>query len=172
MSQREVLTNGSAFKRTDGRWGGVRESLEAQTMGMAKAAQALIEGSLRYPDGSPAMLPNGLPLLACPRPASFPDASLLRDPQGFVPLFPPQVAIGHDGAPVRLADGVPFVTYLAPACNPDGSPAFNPDGSPVYEQPVAQPAPKPAPKLSPCPNCGKPVALGVDNFCSGCGQKL
>ena len=23
MSQREILTNGSAFKRTDGRWGGV-----------------------------------------------------------------------------------------------------------------------------------------------------
>ena len=36
----------------DGRWGGVRESLEAQTMGMAKAAQTLIEGSLRYPDGT------------------------------------------------------------------------------------------------------------------------
>ena len=27
----------------DGRWGGVRESLEAQTMGMATAAKALIE---------------------------------------------------------------------------------------------------------------------------------
>ncbi|MBR3096119.1 MAG: L-fucose isomerase, partial [Clostridia bacterium] len=38
----------------DGRWGGVRESLEAQTMGMAKAAKALIEGSIRYPDGTPA----------------------------------------------------------------------------------------------------------------------
>ena len=37
----------------DGRWGGVRESLEDQTMGMAKAAKALIEGSLRYPDGTP-----------------------------------------------------------------------------------------------------------------------
>lgn len=23
MSQREILTNGNAFKRTDGRWGGV-----------------------------------------------------------------------------------------------------------------------------------------------------
>ena len=31
----------------DGRWGGVRESLEAQTMGMAKAAKALIEGNIR-----------------------------------------------------------------------------------------------------------------------------
>ncbi len=37
----------------DGRWGGVREGLEAQTMGMAKAAAALIEGTLRYPDGTP-----------------------------------------------------------------------------------------------------------------------
>ena len=36
----------------DGRWGGVRESLEEQTMGMAHAAKALIE-TLRYPDGAP-----------------------------------------------------------------------------------------------------------------------
>ena len=35
----------------DGRWGGIRESLEEQTMGMAMAAKRLIE-SLRYPDGS------------------------------------------------------------------------------------------------------------------------
>ena len=51
--------------------------------------------------------------------------------------------------------------------------AINPDGSPhFYSQPVAQPAPNPAANLSPCPNCGKPVALGVDHFCSGCGRKL
>lgn len=37
----------------DGRWGGVRESLEAQTMGMATAAKALIEENLHYPDGTP-----------------------------------------------------------------------------------------------------------------------
>ena len=37
----------------DGRWGGVRESLENQTMNMAKAAKALIESTLRYPDGTP-----------------------------------------------------------------------------------------------------------------------
>ncbi len=37
----------------DGRWGGVRESLEKQTMGMATAACELIESTLRYPDGSP-----------------------------------------------------------------------------------------------------------------------
>lgn len=37
----------------DGRWGGVRESLERQTMGMAKRAARLIESSLRYPDGEP-----------------------------------------------------------------------------------------------------------------------
>ena len=35
----------------DGRWGGVRESLEKQTMGMAKAAAKLIESKLRYPNG-------------------------------------------------------------------------------------------------------------------------
>lgn len=37
----------------DGRWGGVRESLEGQTMQMAKAAGKLISENLRYPDGSP-----------------------------------------------------------------------------------------------------------------------
>lgn len=37
----------------DGRWGGVRESLEDQTMGMARSAAKLIEGKLRYPDGTP-----------------------------------------------------------------------------------------------------------------------
>ena len=36
----------------DGRWGGIREGLEAQTMGLAEAAKALIE-TLRYPDGAP-----------------------------------------------------------------------------------------------------------------------
>ncbi len=35
----------------DGRWGGIRESLEEQTMGMARAAKELIE-TLRYPDGT------------------------------------------------------------------------------------------------------------------------
>lgn len=37
----------------DGRWGGVRESLEAKTMGMAKSAAELISSALRYPDGKP-----------------------------------------------------------------------------------------------------------------------
>lgn len=37
----------------DGRWGGIREGLEAQTLRMAHAAQALIQGSLRYADGTP-----------------------------------------------------------------------------------------------------------------------
>lgn len=37
----------------DGRWGGVRESLEGQTMGMAKAAAELISSKLRYYDGTP-----------------------------------------------------------------------------------------------------------------------
>jgi L-fucose isomerase len=35
----------------DGRWGGVRESLEEKTMAMAKAAASLI-GTLRYPNGA------------------------------------------------------------------------------------------------------------------------
>lgn len=37
----------------DGRWGGVREGLETQTMNMAKAAKELIESTLRYSDGTP-----------------------------------------------------------------------------------------------------------------------
>ncbi len=36
----------------DGRWGGIREGLEEQTMGLANAAKALME-TLRYPDGTP-----------------------------------------------------------------------------------------------------------------------
>ena len=38
----------------DGRWGGVRESLEEQTMNMAKAAKELIEKNVFYLDGTPA----------------------------------------------------------------------------------------------------------------------
>lgn len=37
----------------DGRWGGVRESLEGQTMGMARSAEKLISENLRYTDGTP-----------------------------------------------------------------------------------------------------------------------
>ena len=37
----------------DGRWGGVRESLEAKTWQMAHAAQALLEENCRYSDGTP-----------------------------------------------------------------------------------------------------------------------
>jgi L-fucose/D-arabinose isomerase len=37
----------------DGRLGGVRESLENQTMGMAKRVASLISGEIRHPDGSP-----------------------------------------------------------------------------------------------------------------------
>jgi len=36
----------------DGRWGGVREGLEVQTMNMAKAAAELISQNLFYPDGT------------------------------------------------------------------------------------------------------------------------
>ena len=38
----------------DGRWGGVRESLEKQTMNMAKAAAELISENVYYQDGTPA----------------------------------------------------------------------------------------------------------------------
>jgi len=37
----------------DGRLGGVRESLENQTLSLAKAAARLITSSLRHRDGSP-----------------------------------------------------------------------------------------------------------------------
>jgi L-fucose isomerase len=37
----------------DGRRNGVRESLEGQTMGMARAAAAFLTANLRYPDGTP-----------------------------------------------------------------------------------------------------------------------
>ncbi|WP_254528376.1 MULTISPECIES: L-fucose isomerase [unclassified Sphingobacterium] len=37
----------------DGRWGGIRESLEDTTMNMAKAVAKLYETELKYPDGSP-----------------------------------------------------------------------------------------------------------------------
>ena len=38
----------------DGRWGGIREGLETQTMGMAYAAAKLISETLRYSAGTPA----------------------------------------------------------------------------------------------------------------------
>ncbi len=37
----------------DGRWGGIREGLENQTMSMAQNAAKLISETLRYPDGTP-----------------------------------------------------------------------------------------------------------------------
>ncbi len=37
----------------DGRWGGIREGLEAKTMAMANAAKRLIEANVRYQDGTP-----------------------------------------------------------------------------------------------------------------------
>ena len=37
----------------DGRWGGIREGLEEQTMGMARSAARLISENLNYPDGTP-----------------------------------------------------------------------------------------------------------------------
>ena len=37
----------------DGRWGGVRESLEEKCLAMAKAAKELIEANVFYSDGTP-----------------------------------------------------------------------------------------------------------------------
>ena len=37
----------------DGRWGGIREGLEEQTMAMARSAAALISENLKSPDGTP-----------------------------------------------------------------------------------------------------------------------
>jgi hypothetical protein len=37
----------------DGRLGGVRESLESQTMGMTQRTADFLSANLRYPDGSP-----------------------------------------------------------------------------------------------------------------------
>ena len=37
----------------DGRWGGVRESLEDQTMGLARATAEFLSANLRYPTGQP-----------------------------------------------------------------------------------------------------------------------
>jgi L-fucose isomerase len=37
----------------DGRRNGIRESLEDQTMGIARAAAAFLTANLRYPDGQP-----------------------------------------------------------------------------------------------------------------------
>lgn len=55
----------------DGRWGGIRESLEAQTMGMAQKAKELLE-TLRYPDGknveaviSPTTIGGGVEAAMC-----------------------------------------------------------------------------------------------------------
>ncbi len=56
----------------DGRWGGVRESLEEKTMAMAKAAKKLIEENVRYQDGtaaevviSPCTIGGGAEAAAC-----------------------------------------------------------------------------------------------------------
>ena len=70
----------------DGRWGGIRESLEAQTMNMARNAAKLITETLRYPDGSPVQcviskttIGGGAEAAACEEQFS-PKMSLLRCP--------------------------------------------------------------------------------------------
>ena len=65
MTKNEILTN-TAYQRVigdfpkigirpaiDGRMRGVRESLEEQTINMAKNAAQLISANLKYPDGKP-----------------------------------------------------------------------------------------------------------------------
>ena len=45
----------------DGRMGGVRESLEKQTMDMAKSVVKLLTKTLQYPDGTPIQPSDGWP---------------------------------------------------------------------------------------------------------------
>ena len=65
MTKNEILTN-TAYQRVigdfpkigirpaiDGRMRGVMESLEEQTINMAKNAAQLISANLKYPDGKP-----------------------------------------------------------------------------------------------------------------------
>ena len=57
MKNRGAFSSGSFPKigirpTIDARLGGVRESLEEQTMNMAKAAAKLISENIKYPDGS------------------------------------------------------------------------------------------------------------------------
>ena len=60
----------------DGRWGGVRESLEDQTMAMARNAKALIEENLRYPDGTPVQcVIADSTIAAAPKPQPVPTSS-------------------------------------------------------------------------------------------------
>ncbi len=58
----------------DGRWGGVRESLEVQTMNMAKNAAKLIEENLRYADGTPVQC-----VIGCTTIGSGQEAAMVRD---------------------------------------------------------------------------------------------
>ncbi|MBN1155320.1 L-fucose isomerase [candidate division KSB1 bacterium] len=53
MTNKNIYPKVGLRPTIDGRWGGVRESLEVQTMNMAKSAAKLISSSLSYPDGSP-----------------------------------------------------------------------------------------------------------------------
>ena len=69
----------------DGRWGGIRESLEEHTMAMARSAKALIEENLRYPRrhsraGSSSPTP---PLAAAPKAAACADKILHPERGGY-----------------------------------------------------------------------------------------
>jgi L-fucose isomerase len=53
MAMKNIFPKVGVRPTIDGRLGGVRESLEAQTMSMARAAAELINAELKYPNGSP-----------------------------------------------------------------------------------------------------------------------
>ena len=63
----------------DGRWGGVRESLENQTMRMAENAAKLISENLKYPDGTPVQCVIGCTTIGVvPRRPAWQSSSLPR----------------------------------------------------------------------------------------------
>ncbi|MDR2434513.1 MAG: L-fucose isomerase [Treponema sp.] len=63
----------------DGRWMGVREGLEAQTMDMAKAAKKLIEENCFYSDGKPAEVVIADGTIAGGREAALAEAKFTRE---------------------------------------------------------------------------------------------
>lgn len=63
----------------DGRWGGVRESLEEQTMGMARSAAKLISDTLRYQDGTPVQCVIGCTTIGGGREAAMVEEQFSRE---------------------------------------------------------------------------------------------
>jgi len=63
----------------DGRWGGIRESLEAQTTGMANSAAKLITERLRYQDGTPVECVIGCSTIGGSKEASMVEAQFAAE---------------------------------------------------------------------------------------------